>query len=136
MPGRHRPVGPDLKLATAVDHAAAALLSVWNMTSERTATRLPAAQLSALLVLEQGDGINLGGLASQLNMILSSASRLCDRLVAAGLIERAAGRADRRQIALFLTPIARAVLTEVRTDRQARLASVLGRMTPAAQASL
>jgi DNA-binding MarR family transcriptional regulator len=123
-------------LAAAVDDAAAALLGAWNAARERVTPRLSAPQLSALLEVERAEGINLRGLAGRLKMILSSASRLCDRLVAAGLVERVPGRLDRREIALFLTPSSRQLLGELRTIRQGMLASVLERMSPDGRASL
>ncbi|MEV4659855.1 MarR family transcriptional regulator [Micromonospora sp. NPDC049301] len=94
------------------------------------------AQLRAVMVVEQYDGINLRRLASRLNMLLSSASRLCDRLVAAGMLEREPGRFDRREIALHLTPEARRLLAELRADRQAQLAAVLAEMSPAGRDAL
>jgi DNA-binding MarR family transcriptional regulator len=69
-------------------------------------------------------------------MILSSASRLCDRLVASGLVERAPGRADRREIALSLTPASRQLLADLRATRRELLTDVLERMTPAGRAAL
>ncbi len=136
MPERQGPDGPEHSIAAAVDSAADALLSVWDRARERAATRLSGSQLRALLVVEQQDGINLRGLASELGAILSSASRLCDRLVAAGLVEREPGRLDRREIALRLTPTGRAVLGELRAERRQLLADVLGRMSPAGRTAL
>jgi len=122
--------------AAAVDDAAQALLAAWDAAREQATPRLSAPQLNALLVVERAEGINLRGLATQLKMILSSASRLCDRLVASGLVERVPGRADRREIALYLTPSARQVLDQLRTTRRAMLATVLDRMSPSGQAAL
>ncbi|GGL02352.1 MarR family winged helix-turn-helix transcriptional regulator [Mangrovihabitans endophyticus] len=122
--------------AAAVDDAARALLSAWDAAREQATPRLSAPQLGALLAVERAEGINLRGLAGQLNMILSSASRLCDRLVAAGLVERAPGQADRREIALFLTPSSRALLEKLRTTRRSMLAAVLERMSPGGRAAL
>lgn len=122
--------------AAAVDDAAQALLSVWNAAREEATPRLSWPQLSALLVVERAEGINLRGLAGELKMLLSSASRLCDRLVASGMVERVPGRADRREIALYLTPSSRQLLDDLRLTRQAMLASVLERMSPAARAAL
>lgn len=122
--------------AAAVDDAAQALLSVWNAAREAATPRLSWPQLSALLVVERAEGINLRGLAGELKMLLSSASRLCDRLVASGMVERVPGRADRREIALYLTPSSRQLLDDLRLTRQAMLASVLERMSPAARAAL
>ncbi len=120
----------------AVDAAAEALLSVWDAARESASNRVSGSQLRALLVVEAYDGINLRGLAAQLGVILSSASRLCDRLVAAGVLERVPGRTDRREIALHLTPAGRRMLDELRSDRHRRIAAVLERMSPAGRQAL
>ena len=130
------PLDPDRALAATVDDSAATLLAVWEAAREQVTPRVSGPQLSALLVVERAEGINLRGLAGQLKMILSSASRLCDRLVAAGMVERVPGRLDRREIALFLTPSSRQLLHELRSIRQTMLASVLERMPPAGRAAL
>jgi DNA-binding MarR family transcriptional regulator len=122
--------------AAVVDDAAQALLAAWDAAREQATPRLSWPQLSALLVVEHAEGINLRGLAGELKMILSSASRLCDRLVAAGMVERAPGRADRREIALYLTPSSRALLDGLRSTRRALLAAVLDKMSPSGRAAL
>lgn len=136
MAGHHGPDGPDVSTAAAVDAAAGALLSVWDAARERAAERLSGSQLRALFVVESCEGINLRGLATTLNMLLSSASRLCDRLVAAGMLEREPGRTDRREISLRLTPQGRRFMDELRRDRRERLARVLGRMSPGGRQAL
>jgi DNA-binding MarR family transcriptional regulator len=136
MPEHHGPDGPASMRAAAVDDAAQALLAAWDSAREQATPRLSGPQLNALLVVERAEGINLRGLATQLKMILSSASRLCDRLVAAGLVERVPGRSDRREIALFLTPSARQVLDHLRTTRRTMLATVLDRMSASGQTAL
>ncbi|WP_089019275.1 MarR family winged helix-turn-helix transcriptional regulator [Micromonospora coriariae] len=123
-------------MAAALDAAAAALLTLWESAREGTASRVSGAQLRAVMVVELYDGINLRRLASRLGMLLSSASRLCDRLVAAGMLEREPGRFDRREIALHLTPEARRLLAELRAERQAQLAVVLDGMSPAGRTAL
>ncbi|MEV4706491.1 MarR family transcriptional regulator [Actinoplanes sp. NPDC049316] len=130
----HGPEGPHL--AAAVDDAAPALLAAWDAARERATPRVSWPQLNALLVVEREEGINLRGLAGQLKMILSSASRLCDRLVASGMVERVPGRADRREIALFLTPSSRQLLHDLRATRREILAEVLDRMSPAGRSAL
>jgi DNA-binding MarR family transcriptional regulator len=122
--------------AAAVDDAAQALLSAWDTAREQATPRLSWPQLNALIVIEQQQGINLRRLAGQLKMILSSASRLCDRLVAAGLVERVPGRVDRREIALYLTPSSRQLLEELRVARREILTGVLDRMSAAGRAAL
>jgi DNA-binding MarR family transcriptional regulator len=136
MGDNHGPDGPELSTAAAVDFAADFLVSLWDASRERAATRLSGSQLRALLVVERHEGINLRGLAGSLGMILSSASRLCDRLVAAGMLEREPGRLDRREISLTLTVVGRHLLEDLRADRRDRLARVLSRMNPADRSAL
>ena len=130
------PPGPDPSTAAAVDIAAESLLSVWEAARERAVGQLSRSQLRAVMVVERCDGINLRGLADDLGVILSSASRLCDRLVAAGMVERAPGRVDRREISLHLTPAGRALLAALCSERRERLAAVLGAMSPAGRQAL
>jgi DNA-binding MarR family transcriptional regulator len=131
-----RPERPDKGIAAAVDTAAGSLLSVWMAAQERAAAQLSSSQLRALMVVEQFDGVNLRGLAAAMGILLSSASRLCDRLVAAGVLEREPGRIDRREIALHLTPAGRKLLDELRADRRTTLDEVLSRMSPAGRQAL
>jgi DNA-binding MarR family transcriptional regulator len=136
MAEHHGPDGPDPMRAAAVDDAAQALLAAWDAAREQATPRLTAPQLSALLVVERTEGINLRRLAEQLKMLLSSASRLCDRLVASGMVERVPGRADRREIALYLTPSSRALLDDLRQTRRAMLTAVLEKMSSTGRAAL
>ena len=136
MAEQHGPDGSETSPAAAVEVAVAALLSVWDQTRERSAARLSAAQLRVLLVVERHDGINLRRLGSQLDMLLSSASRLCDRLAAAGMLEREPGRSDRREISLHLTEDGRSLLHRLRAQRRERLVAVLAAMSPGGQQAL
>jgi DNA-binding MarR family transcriptional regulator len=135
MATHHAPTDPEAD-AVAVDTAAEALLSVWDTARESASNRVSSSQLRALLVVEAYDGVNLRGLAAQLGVILSSASRLCDRLVAAGLLERVPGRTDRREIALHLTLPGKHLLESLRTARRERLATVLNQMSTAGREAL
>lgn len=122
--------------AAEIDDAAQALLAAWDTAREQATPRLSWPQLSALLVVERSEGVNLRGLAGELRMLLSSASRLCDRLVASGMVERVPGRVDRREIALYLTPSSRHLLDELRRTRRQMLAAVLQRMSTPGRAAL
>ncbi|KAB1909396.1 MarR family transcriptional regulator [Micromonospora tulbaghiae] len=130
------PRGPETSTSAALDEAAGTLLAVWEAARERTTSRLSSAQLRAIMVVEQYDGINLRRLATLTDMLLSSASRLCDRLVAAGMLEREPGRYDRREISLHLTPAAIRLLAELRADRRHRLERILAGMSPEGRAAL
>jgi len=61
-------------------------------------------QLRAVTVLHQRPGVNLGELAQGMRVSVSTASRLVDRLVAAGLAERRPSPQSRREISLWLSP--------------------------------
>ena len=122
--------------AAAIDDAAKALLLAWDVAREQVTPRLSSVQLTALVAVERAEGMNLGGLAAELGMLLSSASRLCDRLVASGMVERVPGRADRREIALYLTPASRALLAELQRVRRRSLTAVLEKMSGAGRAAL
>jgi DNA-binding MarR family transcriptional regulator len=128
--------GADPMQAAAIDDAAQALLLAWDQAREQVSPRLSWPQLNALLAVERAEGINLGGLAAELGMLLSSASRLCDRLVANGMVERVPGRADRREIALYLTPSSRGLLAELRRIRRLALSETLVKMSPSGRAAL
>jgi DNA-binding MarR family transcriptional regulator len=72
-------------------------------------------QLRALTALRETTGANLVQLAGAMGVTVSTASRLVDRLVAAGLAERRPAPETRREIRLSLTRSGRATLT--RYDR-------------------
>ena len=136
MAVHHGPDVPDPTHTAAIDDAAKALLLAWDVAREQVTPRMSSVQLNALLAVERSEGLNLGGLAAELGMLLSSASRLCDRLVASGMVERVPGRADRREIALYLTPSSRNLLAELRRIRRRALTAVLEKMSPGGRAAL
>src|SRR4051794_41690374 len=64
-------------------------------------------QLRALTVLQDVPGANLNDLASAMGVTVSTTSRLVDRMVAAGLVDRKPSPQTRREISLALTPAGR-----------------------------
>jgi DNA-binding MarR family transcriptional regulator len=123
-------------MSAAVDAEATALVGLFEAARVQATTRLSASQLQALLVVEDEEGLNLGTLADRIGVILSSASRLCDRLVAAGMLDREPGPTDRREVCLTLTTAGRELLASLRNDRRRRLDEVLADMTPAGRDAL
>jgi DNA-binding MarR family transcriptional regulator len=74
--------------------------------SVRTADQLGSVslvQLRALSVLDEADGANLMQLSDGMGVTVSTASRLVDRLVGAGLVDRRQSEVTRREISLTLT---------------------------------
>ena len=61
---------------------------------------------------------------------LTRASRLGDRMVAQGLIDRAVDPADRRQVTLALTTEGQRVVYDVTTHRRAAIIPTLARLPP------
>ncbi|MFF5028714.1 MarR family winged helix-turn-helix transcriptional regulator [Streptomyces collinus] len=124
---RPRPEPVDVARVTLT---AVELLEVlWGRAS--TAPASPS-QMRVLLMLEHQDGINLRSLADSLASTPPSTSRLCDRLVAAGFVERAISPSDRREVRLHLSNRGRAFLDDLRARREQELQAVLELM-PAAK---
>ncbi|WP_306437577.1 MarR family transcriptional regulator [Streptomyces sp. XY006] len=90
--------------------------------------RLSLHQLRALRALESAAELNLTALAEHLEIGLPAASRLCDRLEAAGLLERAWHPRKRREVRLALSVQGRHVLEDVAARRSRALAEVLAGM--------
>jgi DNA-binding MarR family transcriptional regulator len=122
--------------AAAVDAAAQALLALFDTAREQAHTILSNSQLRALQVVERDEGLNLGALADAMGLLLSSASRLADRLIAAGMLDRTTSNIDRREVSLRLTVDGRALLSDLREDRRRRLDHVLAGMAPASRIAL
>jgi len=133
MASPHATEPPEPPLIAAIEEAASLLAAIWNRETEELPTS--ATQLHVLLIVEQHRDINLSGLARQLGGLASSASRLCDRLEAAGFLHRTHG-SSRRAVILRLSPEGRALLDRLRRQRREDLTRVLARMPPAARAAL
>lgn len=86
-------------------------------------------QFRMLVVLSEGDA-SLTGLAGQLDVAPSTALRMVDRLVAAGLVERSIRPENRRETRLALTAAGRRVVRTVTQRRRRDLRAVLERLGP------
>ncbi|MEU5313196.1 MarR family transcriptional regulator [Streptomyces sp. NPDC006655] len=106
---------------------------LWGRAS--TAPASPS-QMRVLLMLEHQDGINLRTLADSLASTPPSTSRLCDRLVAAGFVERVVSPADRREVRLHLSDRGRVFLDDLRARREQELQAVLELMPAAKRTAL
>ncbi|MFF9090598.1 MarR family winged helix-turn-helix transcriptional regulator [Streptomyces sp. NPDC014991] len=106
---------------------------VWGRASTAPTS---ASQLRVLHILEHHDGINLRTLAESLASTPPSTSRLCDRLVAAGFVERAVSAQDRREVRLRLSGRGRAFLDDLRGRRERELRKVLADMPAAKRTAL
>ncbi|MEU0053495.1 MarR family transcriptional regulator [Streptomyces sp. NPDC006309] len=132
--GDDRPGGPGdddpLSVAREIADAADGLANLWSVAAQGASLRLSPHQLRALRILESQPGLNLTALAEGMEIGPPTASRLCDRLEAAGLLERLLHPHRRREVRLVLTGPGRHVLGEVAARRSQALAAVLAAMTP------
>ena len=85
-------------------------------------------QLRALTVLSELGGANLMQLADGMGVTVSTTSRLVDRLVTAGLIDRRPSKQNRREISISLAPTGSAVLARYDELRIQALRARLGRL--------
>ncbi|MEU3338895.1 MarR family winged helix-turn-helix transcriptional regulator [Streptomyces sp. NPDC002144] len=106
---------------------------VWGRASTAPTS---ASQLRVLHILEHQDGIRLRTLAESLASTPPSTSRLCDRLVAAGFVEREVSAEDRREVRLHLSNRGRAFLADLRARREGELQTVLRDMPAAKRVAL
>ncbi|MGX6605557.1 MarR family winged helix-turn-helix transcriptional regulator [Micromonosporaceae bacterium Da 78-11] len=123
-------------VATAVEETAEALVAVLESARLAQSPSVPPAQLRVLTIIAASRHTNMSRLAEALDVVPSSASRLCDRLEATGLLRREPDPRDRREVRLLLTRQARRLLTELRESRRDALAEVLERMSPTARQEL
>ncbi|HET7799088.1 MAG TPA: MarR family transcriptional regulator [Humibacillus xanthopallidus] len=93
-------------------------------------------QVRALVVLHSRESLSLGELARSVGIHLTRASRLCDRLVALGLVDRADDPANRRQLVLRLTGAGQDVVDSVMQQRAEEIRPILARMTRTAREAL
>ena len=107
----------------------AVLLEACERAVEEVGSSVPPAQLRALLIIGGAGGLNLSRLAGALGASASAASRLCDRMQAAGLLTRDRAAVSRREIVLVPTESGRRLAEWVRGRRRAALAEVLGAMS-------
>jgi DNA-binding MarR family transcriptional regulator len=87
-------------------------------------------QFRALVLVSDGRATAPGDLAVALGVHPSNATRVIDRMVAKGLLERMPAPDDRRAVTLALGPEGRSALRRVTARRQAEIESVLGAMAP------
>ncbi|MEV7994583.1 MarR family transcriptional regulator [Streptomyces sp. NPDC086077] len=117
-------------VAPEIADAVERLTNLWSLAAQGAVLRLSLHQLRALRALEVAPGLNLTGLAERLDIGLPTASRLCDRLEAAGLLERTLHPHKRREVRLSLTAHGRHVLDDVAERRAWALGAALAGMEP------
>ena len=93
-------------------------------------------QYRALVLLSSRGEQNVSALADALGIHPSTATRLCDRLINKGLIDRATSTGSRREVTLTLSPEGLELVNAVTRNRRRELRHIVGRIDPAARRAL
>ncbi|MEV5321040.1 MarR family transcriptional regulator [Streptomyces sp. NPDC052687] len=105
----------------AAERVAEAMIQLWRQAHLEIAPDVSDQQMRTLLVLEAG-ARNLTGLAREMGVGPSSATRLCDRLGQRGLIERVSAG---RQVSIRLSRTGERLLEATRRHRRLLLRRAL-----------
>lgn len=124
------PADFDRQVLEAVEN----LVPLWFSAVEDVTPRLSPRQILALRAVRRRPEPNLTALAERLGVGLPTASRLCDRLEAAGLLQRFVRPDDRREVRLVLTERGHGFLADVTERLSALLGDVLAAMPSAERA--
>jgi DNA-binding MarR family transcriptional regulator len=120
----------------AVLTASRLLVAVSARSLAAVEERVTLPQFRMLVVLDTGGATKLVTLAEQLQVAPSTAMRMIDRLIAAGLAERHANPSSRRETLLQLTEEGRRTVREVTGRRRSEIAAVVERLTPVQRLAL
>jgi DNA-binding MarR family transcriptional regulator len=85
-------------------------------------------QYRALVLLTSRGDLNVSDLAEALGVHPSTATRLCDRLVAKDLVARATSVESRREIVLTVAPAGRAIVRAVSARRRREVTRIVERL--------
>ena len=109
--------------------ASRAILAAAVRALESVDSSVSVPQMRVLVLLWTGEPLNLSAVAEGLGVNASNASRTCDRLVSAGLLNRGEDTIDRRHVTLTLTPRGRTFVERLMERRERELATIVARMS-------
>jgi DNA-binding MarR family transcriptional regulator len=118
--------GPDVAL---VEAEFTRLWASWECAVEEIGGTVPAGQLRALLIIDDSGVLPPGRLAAAMGISLSGASRLYDRMAAAGLLRCEPAAGTRPEVTLAPTIAGQRLAGWIRGRRRAVLAHALGSMS-------
>lgn len=121
--------GQEAELVDAVMTASRVLVAI-AARSLAAAGEVTLPQYRALVVLASRGPQRSVDLAGVLGVNPSSATRLVDRLVRAGLVRRTRERSDRRALRVALSPTGRTLVAEVTRRRRAEFEGLLAALPP------
>ncbi|KOV65600.1 MarR family transcriptional regulator [Streptomyces sp. NRRL WC-3618] len=139
MPERKTPSGTmdDVDVVTReVLTASRLLVAVSARSLAEVEERVTLPQFRMLVVLSTRGATKLVTLADVLQVAPSTAMRMVDRLIAAGLADRQSNPDNRRETLLQLTDEGRRTVVDVTARRRAEIAAIVERLTPTQRLAL
>ncbi|MCM6778967.1 MarR family transcriptional regulator [Nocardia sp. CDC159] len=133
----------DSVAAESVDEITDALLTASRLLvamSARSIARVDDSitipQFRALVLLSSRGPSNVASLATNLNVQPSTATRMVERLVVAGLVDRRPNPESQRELIIELTARGRQVVQQVTVQRRREIAAVVEQMRPSDRTGL
>jgi DNA-binding MarR family transcriptional regulator len=112
------------------------LVGVAARSLAATEDRITLVQYRALVVLDATGQQNVASLADALGIHPSTATRLCDRLIANGYIDRTTSAHSRREVTLALSAKGRALVRAETARRRRAIREIVGRLDAETQRQL
>ena len=114
----------------AVVRASRALVGITVRALASVSDEVTLPQLRTLVVLSLQGPQTVSALAERLDVHASTMTRMCNRLVARGLVVRKPSAVDRREVVIELTAPGQGLVDEVMDKRRREIDSVVRRMSP------
>jgi DNA-binding MarR family transcriptional regulator len=124
------------ELTDAVLTASRVLVSIAAASLAGVSETVTLPQYRALVVLQSRGPQGLQDLAAELQVVPSTATRMCDRLEGKGLIDRQPAKGSRREVRLSVTAEGQAIVSSVSRRRRARIRQIVERMSSDEQRAL
>lgn len=109
----------------AVMRASRALVGIAAASIAEVDDAVTLPQLRVLVMVSTRGPMNLAAVAAGLEVSASNASRICDRLMKAGLLDRREDPADRRNVTLTITDRGQAIFNKVSQHRRRAIERML-----------
>ncbi|MFL6149928.1 MAG: MarR family winged helix-turn-helix transcriptional regulator [Pseudonocardiaceae bacterium] len=119
---------PSAEQVDAVLVASRALVAVAAQSVASVEDRVTLPQLRVLVMIASRGPQNLASVAAGLGVHASNGTRMCDKLVNAGLLHRSDDPTDRRNVVLQLTPSGQQLVDSMTEHRRTAIANILAKM--------
>jgi DNA-binding MarR family transcriptional regulator len=119
---------PSAEQIDAVLVASRALVAVAAQSVASVENWVTLPQLRVLVMIASGGPQNLASVAEGLGVHASNGTRMCDKLVSAGLLHRSEDPIDRRNVVLQLTASGQHLVDSMTEHRRTAMANILAKM--------